>query len=588
MFGDYISVYDIQRAVVDGATVPIYYESRLARLELKDTERPKIDPEFEEATEGEEVERKEKLKSKWAQLEAVVGSENRIRLIARDLVEHFDARLETMDGKAMVVCMSRRICVELYREIAALRPDWHHEDDGRGTLKVVMTGSASDPLPWQEHIRNKPRREALAQQRFRLPAPRSATARQAGDPRDPFQIVIVRDMWLAGFDAPSLHTMYVDKPMRGHGLMQAIARVNRVFKDKPGGLVVDYLGLADELKQALATYTESGGTGKTAIDQAEAVAVMLEKYEVCCGLFFRFDWSLWLTGRPPERLSLLPRAQEHILAQPDGKARLLRAVTELGQAFALSVPHEQALKIRDDVGFFQAVRAVLAKGTPGEQKTDEELEHAIRQIISKAVVSDGVIDIFAAAGLKKPDISILSDAFLAEVRGMPQRNLAVELLQKLLKGEIRARGKRNVVQARSFAELLEQAIRKYQNRAIETAQVIEELIALAKDMREANARGEALKLTEDELAFYDALETNDSAVKVLGEPTLVAIARELVATVRKNVTIDWTVRETVRAQLRVIVKRILRKYGYPPDKQEKATLTVLEQAEVLSEGWATA
>jgi len=574
VFGDYISVYDIQRAVIDGATVPIYYESRLAKLELKQSERPKIDPNFEEATEGEEVERKEKLKSRWAQLEAVVGSENRLKLVARDLVEHFENRLATMDGKAMVVCMSRRICAELYREIAALRPEWHNVDDEKGAMKVVMTGSASDPMEWQTHIRNKPRREVLAA-RFR-------------DPKDKFQIVIVRDMWLTGFDVPSLHTMYVDKPMRGHGLMQAIARVNRVFKDKPGGLVVDYLGLADELKKALATYTESGGTGKTAIDQAEAVAVMLEKYEVCCGLFHGFDWAHWLAGTPAQRLSLLPAAQEHILAQNDGKNRLLQIVTDLSQAFALAVPHDEALRIRDDVGFFQAVRAVLSKSVPGERKTDEELDHAIRQIISKAMVSDAVVDIFAAAGLKKPDISILSDEFLAEVQGMPQRNLAVELLQKLLKGEIKLRARRNVVQARSFAELLEQAVRKYQNRAIETAQVIEELIQLAKDMRAADARGEALKLNDDELAFYDALEVNDSAVKMLGEPTLVHIARELVETVKKNVTIDWTVRENVRAQLRVIVKRILRKYGYPPDKQEKATQTVLEQAELLSQEWAVA
>jgi type I restriction enzyme, R subunit len=574
VFGDYISVYDIQRAVSDGATVPIYYESRLAKLALKDTERPKIDPEFEEATEGEEVERKEKLKSRWAQLEAVVGSEHRLKLVARDLVEHFESRLATLEGKAMVVCMSRRICVDLYRELVTLRPQWRGDDDEHGALKVVMTGSASDPLDWQQHIRNKPRREELAG-RFR-------------NPKDPFQIVIVRDMWLTGFDAPSLHTMYVDKPMRGHGLMQAIARVNRVFKDKPGGLVVDYLGLADELKKALATYTESGGTGKTAIDQAEAVAVMLEKYEVCCGLFHGFDYSMWTKGTAQQRLSLLPAAQENILEQDDGKARLLRAVTDLGQAFALAVPHDEALRIRDDVGFFQAVRAVLAKNTVGEQKTDEELEHAIRQIVSNAMVSEGVVDIFAAAGLKKPDISILSDEFLAEVRDMPQRNLAVELLQKLLKGEIKTRGKRNVVQARSFADLLEQAVRKYQNRAVETAQVIETLIQLAKDMRAAAARGEALGLSDDELAFYDALEVNDSAVKVLGEPTLTKIARELVETVRKSVTIDWTMRENVRAQLRVIVKRILRKYGYPPDKQEKATQTVLEQAEVLSAEWAVA
>jgi type I restriction enzyme R subunit len=572
VFGDYISIYDIQRAVVDGATVPIYYENRLAKLELKESERPKIDPEFEEATEGEEIERKEKLKSKWAQLEAVVGSENRIKLIARDLVEHFENRLGSMEGKGMVVCMSRRICVALYREIAALRPEWHHEDDEQGSMKIVMTGSAADPIEWQAHIRSKSRREALAE-RFRNPA-------------DPFRLVMVRDMWLTGFDAPSLHTMYVDKPMRGHGLMQAIARVNRVFEGKPGGLVVDYLGLADELRAALKTYTESGGTGRTALDQSEAVAVMLEKYEVCRGLFHGFDWSPWITGRPQDRLSLLPAAQEHILALENGKARLLQAVTGLSQAFALAIPHEEALRIRDDVGFFQAVRAVLAKNAPGERKTDEELDHAIRQIISKAMVSEEVIDIFAAAGLKKPDISILSDEFLAEVRGMPHRNLAVELLQKLLRSEIKLRSKRNVVQARSFAELLEQAVRRYQNRAIETAQVIDELIGLARDMRNASARGEALNLSEDELAFYDALEVNDSAVKVLGEPTLIRIARELVETVRKNVTIDWTVRDNVRAQLRVIVKRILRKYGYPPDKQEKATQTVLEQAEALSEMWA--
>jgi type I restriction enzyme R subunit len=574
VFGDYISVYDIQRAVADGATVPIYYESRLAKLTLVESERPTIDEDFEEATEGEEVERKEKLKTKWAQLEAVVGSPQRVKVIARDIVDHFEKRLAAMDGKAMIVCMSRRICVELYREIVALRPEWHGDDDEHGALKVVMTGSASDPLDWQEHIRNKPRREALAA-RFR-------------DPAGSFRVVIVRDMWLTGFDAPSLHTMYIDKPMRGHGLMQAIARVNRVFGDKPGGLVVDYLGLADELRRALAIYTESGGTGETAIDQAEAVALMLEKYEVCRGLFHRFSWARWVTGAPQERLALLPLAQEHILAQEDGKSRLLRAVTELSQAFALAVPHEQALAIRDDVGFFQAVRAVLAKGATVDRRPDEELDHAIRQIISGAIVSDEVIDLFAAAGLKKPDISILSDAFLAEVRGMPHKNLAVELLRKLLAGEIKARSKRNVVQARSFADLLDQSIRKYQNRAIETVQVIDELIGLAKDMRQANARGEALKLTEDEVAFYDALETNDSAVKVLGDETLRTIARELADTVRKNVTIDWTVRENVRAQLRVLVKRILRKYGYPPDKQEKATVTVLEQAEVLSEGWAVA
>ena len=552
-------------------TVPIYYESRLARLELKASERPNIDPDFEEATEGEEIERREKLKSRWAQLEAVVGSEGRIELVARDLIEHFETRLTAMDGKAMVVVMSRRIAVALYDEIVKLRPAWHSAEDDKGGLKIVMTGSASDPVEWQSHIRSKKRREDLAE-RFR-------------DAQDPFKIVIVRDMWLTGFDAPSLSTMYVDKPMRGHGLMQAIARVNRVFKDKPGGLVVDYLGLADELRKALVTYTEAGGTGRTALDQAEAVAVMLEKYEICRGLFHGFDWTHWLTGTSVQRVTLLPGAQEHILAQENGKTRLMQAVTELSQGFALAVPHPEAIRIRDDVGFFQAVRAVLAKNEPGEHKSNEELDHAIRQIISKAMVSEEVVDIFAAAGLRKPDISILSDQFLAEVRGMPQRNLAIELLQKLLKGEIRIRSRRNVVQARAFSEMLEQSLRRYQNRAIETAKIIEELIQLAKDMRQAAQRGEALGLTDDEVAFYDALETNDSAVKVLGDDALRVIARELVATVRANVTIDWTVRDNVRAQLRVLVKRILRKYGYPPDLQEKATQTVLEQAEVLSDGW---
>lgn len=572
VFGDYISIYDIQQAVEDGATVPIYYESRLAKLELDEKERPKIDPEFEEVTEGEEIERKEKLKTKWAQLEAIVGTEKRLRLIAQDIVNHFERRLEALEGKAMVVCMSRRICVDLYREIVRLRPNWHDDADDRGQVKVVMTGSASDPVDWQQHIRDKRRREFLAN-RFR-------------NPDDPFKMVIVRDMWLTGFDCPSLHTMYIDKPMRAHGLMQAIARVNRVFRDKPGGLVVDYLGLAYELKAALQTYTQNGGTGTTAIDQEEAVAVMLEKYEICCDLFHGFDWTVWKTGRPDQRLALLPAAQEHILAQENGKDRLLKAVSELSSAFALSVPHEKALAIRDDVAFFQAVRAALAKRVPDYRRPPEDVEHAIKQIVSRAIAPEGVVDIFAAAGLKKPDISILSEEFLAEVRNMPQKNLAVELLRKLLEGEIRLRRKKNLVQSRSFSELLEQAIRRYQNRTIEAAQVIEELIQLAREMREANRRGEALGLSEEELAFYDALETNDSAVKVLGEPTLRRIAQELVQTVRENVSIDWTVRENVRAKLRVLVKRILRKYGYPPDKQEKATQTVLEQAALLSEEYA--
>jgi len=574
VFGDYISIYDIRQAVYDGATVPIYYEGRLARLELDKHERPRVDPEFEEATEGEEVEHKERLKTKWAQLEAIVGAEKRIGLIAQDLVDHFERRLEAMHGKAMVVGMSRRICVDLYNAIVALRPDWRHDDNNAGAIKIVMSGSASDPLEWQPHIRNKTAREELAR-RFK-------------DPQDPFKVVIVRDMWLTGFDAPCLHTMYADKPMRSHGLMQAIARVNRVFKDKPGGLVVDYLGLAYQLRQALAVYTESGGQGETAIDQAKAVAVMMEKYEICGGIFHGFDRSTWTSGDAQARLSLLPDAQQHVLQQEDGKRRLVKAVTALSKAFALAVPHDDALAIRDDVAFFQAVKSVLTKRVTDDQRRPDELDYAIRQIVSRAVASDEVIDIFAAAGLKKPDLSILSDEFLAEVRALPQRNLAIETLRKLLEGEIRARGQKNIVQARSFAEMLENAIRRYQNRTIETAAVIEELIALAREMREADLRGEQLGLTEDEIAFYDALEVNDSAVKVLGDETLQMIAQELVQAVRNSVTIDWTLRENVRAKIRVMVKRILRRHGYPPDKQEKATRTVLEQAEVLCREWAVA
>ncbi len=574
VFGEYISIYDIQKAVEDKATVPIYYESRLAKLELKASEKPRIDPEFEELTENEEVDRKEKLKSKWAQMEGVVGASKRLKLVAKDIVDHYEKRLQAMEGKAMIVCMSRRICVDLYKELAALRPAWVDAADERGAMKVIMTGSASDKEEWQAHIRNKPRREALAK-RFR-------------GPRDPFKIAIVRDMWLTGFDAPSLHTMYIDKPMRGHGLMQAIARVNRVFSDKPGGLVVDYLGLAHELKRALATYTENGGTGKPANQQADAIKAMTEKYEICCGLFHGFDRSKWLSKKATERVSVLPAAQEHILAQEKGKERLVAVVSDLSQAFALSVPSDEAMKIRDDVAFFQAVKAGLAKKIDDEAKTQDELDLAVRQIVSRAVSSEGVVDIFAAAGLKKPDISILSEQFLAEVKGMPYKNLAVELLRKLLSGEIRLRMKKNVVKGRAFSELLEQSIRRYQVRAVEAAQVIEELIGLARDLREANKEGAALGLSDDEVAFYDALEVNDSAVKVLGDEALRGIARELVDTVRKNVKVDWTVRENVRAHLRVLVKRILRKHGYPPDKQEKATQIVLEQAEALSEGWAAA
>ena len=570
VFGHDISVYDIQRAVEDKATVPIYYESRLAKIDLPEDEKPKVDAEFEEATEEEEVEHKEKLKSRWARLEKVVGAKKRISEVAKDLVEHWEERLEVMDGKAMIVCMSRRICVDLFDEIVKLRPAWGGDEE-TGRVKVIMTGSATDPAEWQAHIRNKEKRRKLAD-RFK-------------DPKDPFQIVIVRDMWLTGFDAPCLHTMYLDKPMRGHGLMQAIARVNRVFKDKPGGLVVDYIGIADSLKKALAAYTESGGKGKPTFSQEEAVAKMLEKYEVCCDMFHGFDWSDW-TGKPAQRIALLPRAQEHILAQENGQERYAQAVKELSVAFALSVPHEKTKEIRDDVGFFQAVRAALGRKSPGRRLTEEELDLAIKQIVSRAITADKPIDIFAEAGLKKPDISILSDEFLAEVRGMKQKNLAVELLRKLLDDEIKTRSRTFLVQSRSFAEMLDRAIKEYHNRTIETMEVIERLMKLAQEMRNASERGDKLKLSPEELAFYDALETNDSAVAVLGDDVLRAIAREVADTVRKNVKIDWTMKESVKATLRVYVKRVLKRHGYPPDKQQKATDTVLQQAELIAPRWA--
>ncbi len=575
IFGDYIDKYDIRRAVEDGATVPIYYESRLAKIALREEEKPKIDPAFAEITEGEEESDKQKLRAKWAALEAMVGTQKRIALVAEDLVNHFEDRLTAMDGKAMLVCMSRRICVDIYNALVERSPDWHAPDDDKGVVKIVMSGSASDRAAWQPHIRNKPRREALAK-RFK-------------DPGDPLKLVIVRDMWLTGFDCPSLHTMYADKPMRGHGLMQAIARVNRVFKDKPGGLVVDYLGLVDQLQQALADYSEAGGQGEAALRQEEAVVLMREKYEVVASMFHGFEYAALLQAEPRARLAGIASAMEHILQLEDGKERYLREVDALSKTFALAVPHTQALKIRDEVGFFQKVRSGLAKATvEGAGSGPEEMDSAIRQLVSRAIAPEEVIDIFATVGLKKPDISILSDEFLQEMRQLPQRNLAVELLRKLLNDEIRTSAGKNVVQARSFAEMLEKAIRKYQNRAIETAQILEELIGLAREMRAAQRRDDALGLTADEIAFYDALEVNDSAVQVLGDEILKTIAQELVRQVRQSVTIDWAVRENARAQMRVLVKRILRRYGYPPDKREKATRTVLEQAELLCKEWVLA
>lgn len=574
VFGEYISIYDIQQAVEDGATVPIYYESRLAKIALKEDEKPNIDPAFEEITEAEEEEDRNHLRTRWTTLEALVGADRRLKLIAKDLVEHWEKRTEIMDGKAMIVCMSRRICVDLYNEIIALRPEWDSDDDKKGVIKIVMTGSATDPVEWQKHIRNGIRRKNLAEV-FK-------------DNKASFKIVIVRDMWLTGFDVPSLNTMYIDKPMEGHGLMQAISRVNRVFKDKPGGLIVDYIGIADSLKKALITYASSGGKGKTAINQEEAVAVMMEKYEIVCDLFHGFDWSPWKSGDPKARLNLLPSAQEHILAQEDGKPRLLQAVTELSQAFALSVPHQKTTEIRDDVAFFQVVRSALTKATVDDdhKKSPEEVDLAIRQLVSGAVASDQVIDVFSAAGLQKPDISILTDEFLAEVKGMPQKNLAVELLAKLLKNEIKnPKNKKNLIQSRSFVEMLEEALKKYENRSIETAQVIEELIKLAKKLNEAQKRGEELGLSDDEIAFYDSLETNESAVRELGDDILKAIARELVTSLKSNLKVDWTHREAVRAQIRIAIKRILKHYKYPPDKQENAIKTVIEQAEELYGDW---
>jgi len=582
VFGDYIDTYDIQRAVEDGATVPIYYEGRLARIDLPKALKPAIDAEFEEVTEGEEVQRREKLKSTWARVEAMVGTERRLELVAKDLVEHFEARQEgnpATSAKAMIVCMSRRICVDLYREIVTLRPQWHgaeggaDADDDVGAVKVVMTGSVSDPLDWQQHIRNKPRRAALAR-RFK-------------DPDDPFKLVIVRDMWLTGFDAPSLTTMYVDKPMRGHGLMQAIARVNRVFRDKQGGLVVDYLGIADQLKRALHDYTDGGGSGDPVILQAQAIAVMREKFEVVCDMLHGFEFTaVWGGGTHEQKLQVIGAAKEFVYDLDDGKQRFVDAVTGLGRAFSLTVPSPEALAIRDDVGFFQSVRASIMKASGDGLKSDEELDLAVRQIVSKAVSSEEVVDIFAVAGLERPDISVLDDRFLAEVRDMPRCNLAVELLEKLLKDEVKVRFRRNLVESRRFSEMLQSAVVQYQNRAITSAQVIEELIKLATEVREAERRGDELGLSEDELAFYDALETNDSAVAVLGDETLKRIAQELVATVKRNATIDWNLRESARAKMRVMVKRLLRKYGYPPDKQEHATQLVLTQAEVVCEEWA--
>jgi len=585
VFGEYIDVYDINRGVEDGATVPIYYESRLARIELDEDEKPKIDAEVSELTEEEALGEQEKLKRKWASIEALVGSEKRLRLVAEDLVRHYEDRVQAMDGKAMIVCMSRRICVALYNGITRLRPDWHSDDDEKGVIKIVMTGAAADPQDWQPHIGGKARRELLA--------------KRAKDPDDPLKLVIVRDMWLTGFDAPCMHTMYVDKPMQGHGLMQAIARVNRVFRDKPAGLIVDYIGIAQNLKSALSQYSKEDRK-QAGIDEAEAVAVMQEKYEIVRDMLHGFDYMPGLSGTPQECLAILAQAIEWVLdmqqkdaakeSTEEGKKRAHRrfndAVLALTKAFALAAASDEARAIRDEVGFFQTIRAAIAKNAPGTGKTAAERDFAVQQIVSRAVVSTEIVDILEAAGVTTPDISILSDEFLAEVQGMEKRNLAMEALRKLLNGEIRSHGQTNVVQTRAFSERLEDAIARYHSNAITTAQVIQELIELAKDIRAARQRGEEEGFSKEEIAFYDALAENESAIEVMGDKQLRVIAYELLKSVKSSVTIDWAHREASRARMRVLVKRILRKYGYPPDLQDAAVQTVLQQAEVLSARWA--
>lgn len=569
VFGKYVDVYDIAQAVEDGATVRIYYESRLAKVHLKDEEKSKLDEEVASITEGEESTAAEKAKAKWAQLEAIVGHRDRLKVVAADIVDHFEKRQEAMEGKGMIVCMSRRIAVELYDEITQLRPEWHDADLKKGAIKVVMTSTSSDPENWQIHHTSKENRKAIGE-RFK-------------DASDPLKLVIVRDMWLTGFDAPCLSTMYVDKPMQGHNLMQAIARVNRVFKDKTGGLIVDYIGIASDLKSALATYTASGGKGTPTLDQSEAVAKLLEKFEVVEQMFSRFDYKRYFSADTRGKLSVILEAQEHVLGLSDGKNRFTREVALLSQAFALSVPNPKAMEIKDEIGFFQAVKARLSKFEPtGTGKSDVEIETAIRQIVDRAVVSEGIIDVFDAAGIKRPDISILSDEFLEEVRHMERKNLALELLKKLLNDEIRLRTRKNFIQSRKLSEMLENAIKKYQNNLLTTAQVIEELITLAKDIREGDRRGEELNLGEDELAFYDALANNDSAKAVLGDKQLAVIAIEVFRSVKGNATIDWTLKESVRARLRRDVKRILTRYGYPPDEQLIATENVLKQAELMA------
>lgn len=574
VFGNYIDVYDIEQAVQDGATVPIYYESRLVELDIDHSMRAKIDEEIDKLLEAEELDRQEEYKTRNAQLEAIVGNGKRIERIASDIVQHFENRQEAMEGKGMIVVMSRRIAIALYNAIVQIRPDWHSDDDDAGLIKVVMTGSASDPLEWQKHIRNKQRRTRLAD--------------RMKQPDSDMKLVIVCDMWLTGFDVPSMHTMYLDKPMKGHNLMQAIARINRVYKNKPGGLVVDYLGVAAALRDALETYTTSGGKGHPTLDQAEAVAVMKEKFEILSDIFSDFKYQEYFGADTGRQMQIILDAQEYILGLDDGEKRLKQHVLELAKAFALSVPHENALAIREHVAFFQAVKARLAKLSSGEKDgmSAEDYNSAIRQIVDKAIAPAGVVDIFQAAGLDRPNLSILSDEFLAEIRGMERKNLAVEALQRLLNDEIKTRFSTNAVKARSFAEMLETALQKYRNNSIEAAQIIEELIEIARNIRDSEKEAEELGLSPDEIAFYDALAMNGSAREVMGDDQLRKLAALLVKRVRANVTVDWTLRADAQARLRVEVKRLLKEYGYPPDEAKIATDLVLEQASLFGEEWA--
>jgi len=573
VFGDYIDVYDIQQAVEDGATVRIYYESRLAKVHLKPEEAKTLDAEVEAITEGEESTAKDKAKAKWTQLEAIVGHKDRVRTIGQDIINHFEARQEVMEGKGMIVAMSRRITVELYEEIIKLRPDWHSEDKNAGAIKVVMTSSSSDPANWQQHHTTKQERKQLGE--------------RLKNPSDPLKLVIVRDMWLTGFDAPCLHTMYVDKPMRGHNLMQAIARVNRVFKDKTGGLIVDYIGIASDLKAALATYTENGGKGVPTFDQEEAVSEMLRLHEIVVQMFSDFEYKTYFKSDTRQKMTTILEAQEYVLGLENGNNRFTKQVDLLSKAFALSVPHPDAMEIKDEVGFFQAVKARLVKFEPsGSGKSDEEIETAIRQIVDKAVVSEGVIDIFDAAGIKKPDISILSDDFLEEIKGMERKNLALELLKKILGDEIRGRARKNFIQSRKMSEMLEASIKKYQNNLLTAAQVIDELINLARDINQTDQKNTELGLSYDEVAFYDALAMNSSATEVMGDENLRDLARVLVEKVRNNTSIDWKLKESIQAKLRILVKRTLRQFGYPPDKTILATENILKQAEMFAEEWS--